>query len=101
MNSNIQMSHLPEVDEIDRAKIDAILSGAYAKLERILNNKLLLRAHFKDEQSAGARRKHFVQMHLSAPGLELASSGSDWNLITALQKAVEAIEKETVKAVKS
>ena len=64
------MSHLPEVDEIDRAKIDAILSGAYAKLERILNNKLLLRAHFKDEQSAGARRKHFVQMHLSAPGLK-------------------------------
>ncbi len=99
MEENIELSHLPEVDEIDRAKINASLQGSYGKLQKRLNNKILLRAHFKEESKTGARKRHEVHLHLSAPGVEVTAVGAGWNLITALQGAIETLERETSKKV--
>ncbi len=91
------MSKLPEVDEIDRAKIEASLTKSYDRLQKLLNNDIFLKAHFKDFQRAGSRKNHSVQLHLSLPGIELSSSATDWNLITALQEALGKIEREAEK----
>ncbi|MDP6671179.1 MAG: hypothetical protein QGI60_05200 [archaeon] len=99
MGRKIQLSKLPEVDEIDRAKIDGSIEKTYDKLEKLLNNDIFLKAHFKDFQKDGLRKKHSVQLHLSLPGIELSSSATDWNLITALQEALGKIEREAEKKI--
>ena len=96
---NIQLSKLPDVDEIDRAKIDSILEACYDKIQIRVNNVVLLRAHFKEYEQSGLRKKHEVQMHLSFPGLELASHATNWNLITALQQAVSKLVREESKKI--
>ena len=101
MDRNIQLSNLPEVDEIDRAKVDSILAKCFDKLERVLNNEIHLKAHFKDFQKAGSRKNHSVQLHLSLPGIGLSASETDWNLLTALQNAVSKLEREALKKAKS
>ncbi len=100
MERNIQVSNLPDVDEIDKAKIDLALSSSYDKLAKVVNNRVLLRAHFKAYKKQGSRKKHSVQLHLSVPGVELVASESDWNLITALQKALSNLEREAIEKVK-
>lgn len=99
MDRKIQMSKLPDVDGIDRAKIENSLTKSYDKLQRLLNNDIFLKAHFKDFQKAGSRKNHSVQLHLSLPGIELSSSATDWNLITALQEALENLEREAEKKI--
>jgi ribosome-associated translation inhibitor RaiA len=99
VDRKIQISKLPKVDEIDRAKLDGSLAKSYDKLKKLLNNDIFLKAHFKDFQRAGSRKNHSVQLHLSLPGLELSSSATDWNLITALQEALGKLEREAEKKI--
>ena len=100
MERNIQISHLPEIDEIDRSKIDATVLACYDKLAVILHNEVLLRIHFKAHERGGTRKQHSVKMHLSIPGIDFVSNATDWNLITALQEAVTILERKVVKKVK-
>tara|TARA_Y100000310_G_scaffold313654_1_gene362253 strand:+ start:11968 stop:12273 length:306 start_codon:yes stop_codon:yes gene_type:complete len=100
MERNIEVSKLPEVDEIDRAKIDASLAACFDKITRLSNNVVLLKAHFKDFGKEGLKKQHLVHLHLSVAGFELAAEATDWNLITALQEAISNIERETIKKMK-
>ncbi len=98
---NIQVANSPNVDEIDKAKINLSLNKCYDTLYGIVNNKMLLKVHFKEDEATGARKKHSVNLHLSIPGVEVTAVGLGWNLITALQEAIETLERETIKKVKS
>lgn len=100
MGKNIQIADLPDVDSIDKAKIDSTLANCYDKLQKFLNNEMLLKAHFKEHEVTGKRRKQSIHLHLSAPGIKVIASETGWNLITTLQKAVSTLERETVKKVK-
>jgi ribosome-associated translation inhibitor RaiA len=100
MGRKIQTSGLHAVGEIDRAKIMSVLSAFYDKIERIVNNELLLRAHFKAHEKEGARRKHSAHLRLSVPGFEIAATAVGWNILTALQEAVSKLEREALKRVK-
>lgn len=97
---NIQLANLPEIDEIDKSRVESLLCNCYDKLSKIVDNKVLLKAAFKDFRKAGAKTKHEVHLHFSAPGLEIMSSGTDWNLLSALEQAIAKLERELIKKVK-
>ena len=100
MERKIQTSNLPDVDEIDRAKIDSTLETTYDKIAKIVGNNFILKANFKDIEKGGARKQHEVHLHISGPGFEVMAKETEWNLITALQKATSVLERETIKKVK-
>ena len=100
LERNIKLSNLLDVDEIDKAKLDSVLANTYDKLARIVNNTILLRANFKSSTKGGARKHYEIHLHLSIPGIEVVSSSTDWNLLTALEEAALKLEKESIKKMK-
>jgi len=101
MERNIQIVHLPDIDAIQKSRIDSALSGCYDKLQRIASNELLLKAHFKQHESDGKRTKYSVHLHLLLPGIGAVASETGWNLLNVLQDAVAKLERESIKKLKS
>jgi len=97
---NIQISGLPEIDEIDRAKVLYSLALCYDKIQRLVSNEVLMHAHFKQQRKKGLRRQHDIKLKISYPGKTLVSNAKDWQLITTLQSAIKAIEREAIASVK-
>lgn len=100
MDRKIQVSNLPDVDEIDKAKIDSTLATSYDKIARIVDNDFILKVNFKSHEKGGARKQHEVHLHLSGPGFEVIAKETGWNLIAAFHNAISTLERETIKKVK-
>jgi len=96
----IEASNLPDLDSFEKSKVESALILSFDKLQRIANNELLLRAHFKQHETEGKRIKHSVHLKLAIPGKTLVSSESGWNHVNVLQKALKALEREATKSVK-
>jgi CBS domain-containing protein/ribosome-associated translation inhibitor RaiA len=98
---NIHFTGLPELDEIDRKIVENNVTESYDKLERIANNEIDLSIHVKSERTSGARKKYQVNAKLSGPGINFnASKITGWKLLTAIQDAMKAIEREMVDRIK-
>ena len=93
-SKNIQIVGMPEVDEIDAAKINSTIEGYYDKLCRIFNNEIMLVVHFKHHSETGIRRKHSVHARVRLPGIIVVASEWDWKLVTSLQKTLAALLRE-------
>ena len=100
MKKDVQISNLPDIDGIEKAKVNSILSACADGLQRFMKNDLLLRAHFKEHEHGGARKKYSVHLHLSSAGPEITASSTEWKLLDALQAAVSTLEREAVKKAK-
>lgn len=99
-NRNIQITDLPEIDEIDKARALYSLALCYDKIQRIVSNELHMHVHFKQQRKAGIRKQHAVNLKVSYPGKTLVSKASGWQLLTVLQTAIKTIDRETVNAIK-
>ena len=96
----IEVSKLPKVDSFEGGKIESSLCLSFDKIKRVANNDILLHVHFKQHESDGKRAKHSVHLKLSLPGKVLVASETDWNLMAALQKALNVLEREATESVK-
>lgn len=96
----VEASNLPKLDSFAQSKIEHALILSFDKLQRVVNNQVVLHAHFKQHMPEGKRTKHSVHLKLSIPGSTLISSESGWNLVNVLQNALHVLEREAIKSVK-
>ena len=96
----IEASNLPELDSFDKSKAESALILSFDKLQKIANNQILLHAHFKQHETGGTKTKHSVHLKLSIPGRTFVASETGWILVTVLQKALRALEREAIESVK-
>lgn len=97
---NIEASDLPELDSFEKSKIASALILAFDKIEKKVNNDLLLHAHFKQHDDGGRRTKHTVNLKLSLPGHTFVASETAWGCVDSLQKALKVLEREAVEGLK-
>jgi len=97
---NIQISDLPGLDSFEEQKLKQALEKSFDRLQNIVHNELSLHVHFKQHEVEGRKAKHSVHLKLSFPGKTIVASESGWLLPGVAQKALEAIERETLKALK-
>ncbi|HLD58414.1 MAG TPA: CBS domain-containing protein [archaeon] len=91
---NIQIANFPQVDEIDRAKIMGSIFIFYDKIAMVFPGEFLLHVHFKEHGKLGTRKKHTVHLKLVLAGKTVVASAFDWKLLTAVQSAIESLERE-------
>ena len=96
----IEASNLPELDGFNKSKAESALILSFDKLQKLVNNQVLLHVHFKRHETGGKRAKHSVHVKLGLPGKTLVASESGWNVVNVLQKALKALEREAIESVK-
>jgi CBS domain-containing protein len=101
MVSPVQISHLPDLDEIDVSFVHSLLTRTYGKVERILKGEHSMNAVFKQTNKAGLRAKTEVKLTVEGAGRRFNASASEWKVRLAVKQACEALEHEVEKAYKS
>ncbi len=96
----IEASNLPKLDSFEKSKMQTALLLSFGRLQKLVNNQVLLHVHFKQHKATGRRAKHSVHLKLSFPGKTFIASESGWNAVNVLQKALKALEREAIESVK-
>ncbi len=101
LTSPISITHLPDIDEIDRAFVEETLQRTYAKVERILKSDHTMHVVYKQLNKDHLRRKTEVKISIQGAGKTLNASASDWKVRLATKEACAALEHELEKRFKS
>ncbi|MEK6902696.1 MAG: CBS domain-containing protein [archaeon] len=101
LTSPISITHLPDIDEIDRAFVEETLQRTYAKVERILKSDHTMHVVYKQLNKDHLRRKTEVKISIQGAGKTLNASASDWKVRFATKEACAALEHELEKRFKS
>ncbi len=91
-NFNIQFIGLNKVDlePAQKYSIQKIVSNEALKLQRKIHNaKFLLVVHIKEYEKDGTQHKYSVNLRVEFPGQIITSTEDDWDVETALRKALE------------
>ncbi len=96
----IEASNLPELDSFDKGRVESALILSFDKLQKIVNNEMILHAHFKQHETDGTKTKHTVHLKLSIPGNTFVASETGWIIVSVLQKALSVLEREAIESVK-
>ncbi len=99
-NRRIDASNLPKLDSFANARLETALNFSFDKLQKVVNNEMLLHAHFKQHEAQGNRTKHSVHLKLSFPGKTVVASESGWNPINTLQASLKTLEREAIESAK-
>jgi predicted transcriptional regulator len=99
--STVFITHLPDVDEIDKVFIEEILNRTYGKMERIMKGEHIMHAVYKQSNKAGLRAKTEVHLTISGAGRTFNASSSDWKVRLATKEACSALESEVEKRFRS
>ena len=94
MDKKIQIIDLPELDEIDLAKVESTIEKSYDRTVNFVGEEHSLIVHFKQHKKAGMRTKHSVHVRLLSPKLNVNAEAVSWNIITSLQEALRNMERE-------
>lgn len=101
MVSPVQISHMPDLDEIDTVFVQKLFDRTYGKIERILKGDHSMHAVFKQSNKAGLRAKTEVKLTVEGAGRRFNASASEWKVRLAVKQACEALEHEVERAYKS
>tara|TARA_Y100000034_G_scaffold132887_1_gene196947 strand:- start:3774 stop:4082 length:309 start_codon:yes stop_codon:yes gene_type:complete len=93
MVEDIQILGLDDFDEDERAKIIDLTNMHYEKIKRDLPGKLVL--HAKKHEKDGDRCKYSFHARIQIPNNLVNVNGEDWDLNTALNKALIKVENYT------
>jgi CBS-domain-containing membrane protein len=91
---NIQFGDLPELDEIDNARLQRTVHAFYARQAKRFSDQPRLCLHFKQHHKKGMRTKHSLHARFSSNKTRLRAEAWDWNLLTAVQKTLKTLERE-------
>jgi len=94
VEKKIQIIDLPELDEIDLARVESTIDKSYDRTANFAGEEHLLVVHFKQHKNAGMRTKHSVHTRLSSSKLNVKAEANSWNVITSLQEALRELERE-------
>lgn len=101
LSSPVFITHLPDIDEIDRGFVEQLLQRMYDKVERIMKNEHTMRVVYKQSNKDGLRRKTAVHITIQGAGKSLSASAEDWKVRLATKEACVALEHEVEKRFKS
>lgn len=87
-------------DSIEKSRAMDTAQNYLSKLERITKRPTRLVVHVKMHEVEGKRKKFSVHTKLSAPGVFLEASHEEWDLLSAVQRSLAALEKEVIKKFK-
>ena len=102
-NFNIQFIGLNKVDlePAQKYSIQKIVSNEALKLQRKIHNaKFLLVVHIKEYEKDGTQHKYSVNLRVEFPGQIITSTEDDWDVETALRKALENAQNVAEKRVR-
>ncbi len=99
--TSVSITHLPDIDEIDRAFVNETLQRTFSKIERTLKSDHSMNAVFKQVQKDGLRAKTTVKISIQGAGRTLRAEASDWKVRLALKEACRALENEVFKRFRS
>ena len=92
---NIQLEHVPALDEVDKAVVDKKIGDFYERMERMLGKDIAFSIHVKTVQGTGVKKKYEVNAKLiPKKGLGFHAMETGWKLLTAIQDAVDTLESE-------
>ncbi len=93
----IHTTHLPDVDEIDKAKIDSMLTKTFTRVQRGMKGEVHMHIVFKQSNKAGLRAKTLVSIRVEGAGKPYSSRAEDWKVLLATKEACSALESEISK----
>ena len=99
--SRVSISHLPDIDEIDRAFIEETLQRTFSRFERTLKSDHRMSVVFKQSNKAGLRAQTTVKISIHGAGKPFHAEASDWKVRLATKEACKAIENELSKGYRS
>lgn len=90
----IFVSHLPDLDEIDKSSIEEIFARTYLKIKRVVKQDAKLKVAFRQSQKDGLRRKTMVHIRFFGAGFSINASSEDWKVLLAAKEAARTLEAE-------
>lgn len=98
--TTIQTTHLPDIDELDKAKVDSIINKTFNKMQRIMKGELHMNVVYKQLKKEGMRAKTQVSINVQGTGRPFSAHAEDWKVLLATKEACNALEAEVTKRYK-
>lgn len=83
------------LDAFELQKLRETAESHAQKIERLVHNQLELIVHVKSYEKAGEKQKFSLHVRANYPGGHVVSDKvHDWNILTAVQHSLKAIEEQ-------
>lgn len=96
----IAITHVPELDEIDKANVESMLFRTYQKMCKILKADPEMHVVYKQVQKAGLRARTEVHITVHGVGKTVHAEEWDWRVLRATKKACDSLENEVLRRFK-
>lgn len=91
----ISITHVPDIDAIDRAFVEETLARTYSRVERILKSEHAMRVVYKQiNKSGGLRAQTNVKISVDGAGKTMHAEATDWKVRLATKEACKTLENE-------
>lgn len=91
----ISITHLPDIDAIDRAFVEETLTRTFTKVSRILKSEHAMRAVYKQlNKSGGLRSQTNVKISIEGAGKPMHAEATNWKVRLATKEACKTLENE-------
>ncbi len=93
----VQISHMDDLDEIDKAIVNSKAEEFVQKIGKIMELDVF-NVNIERMQKQGNKTNYSVRTKILTPIGLFVSHKQDWKIVTAFQEAIDALEKEIMKA---
>ncbi|MFH1240661.1 MAG: hypothetical protein V1672_05625 [Candidatus Diapherotrites archaeon] len=100
MDRKIELSNMPELDSMTKQLLIETAERQYDKFEKFFGESTSLKINFKESSKTGNKSRYDVNAMLITNNKTLASKATEWDVVSALQKALSKLNNEAVKAMK-
>lgn len=91
----ISITHLPNIDAIDRTFVEETLSRTYSRVARTLKSDHSMRVVYKQlNKSGGLRAQTNVKISIEGAGKPIHAEATDWKVRLATKEACKTLENE-------
>ena len=87
-------------DGIEKSSVTSIAQTYLGKIQKITKHPTRLVVHVKMHEVEGKRKKYSIHSKLFVQGTFLEASHVEWDLLSAVQRSLAALEKEVIKKFK-
>ncbi len=90
----ISITHLPDIDAIDRAFVEETLARTYSRVERVLKSEHRMSVVFKQINKNGLRAQTNVKISVEGAGKPIHADATNWKVRLATKDACKTLENE-------
>jgi len=102
MTETLEVVGLNDLNILEKAKINRLLSKYKGKIKRILPANIdSIKIHIKKYKKSGSKSKYSLHIRILTPKKIFESEKSDWDLAKVLHISFKALENEIIHYVNS